>query len=157
MTSNDKQIDVLIRRYAQNASRATRGEHLDADETSAFAEGQLPAAARARYVSHLADCDQCRQMVSHLAITSGATIQAEPVAETGRRTLWRTFTGLLAVPSLRYAAFAAVLLIVAGVAYVALRRPSPRPELVAVNEPVAQQQPVSALKPGEGTGKGNTA
>lgn len=133
MTSNEKQIDVLMRRYAQNTNRAMGGDHLDADEMSAFTEGQLPPAARARYVSHLVDCDQCRQLVSQLAVTSGAAIRAEPVAEKDNLTLWQRITGMFARPALRYAAFAAVALIVAGVAFVALYRPRPT-NLVAMNE-----------------------
>src|SRR5450759_3032863 len=77
MTSNDAQIDVLLRRYAGQSQRDAATEHLDADEFNAFAEGSLPEAARARYVSHLADCDDCRKVVSQLAISSGAVVAAE--------------------------------------------------------------------------------
>src|SRR2546426_10454955 len=76
MTTNDAQIDVLLRRYARGSQAVPATEHLDADELNAFAEGLLPAAARARYVSHLADCDNCRQIVSQLAISSGAMTAA---------------------------------------------------------------------------------
>lgn len=145
MTPNDKQIDLLMRRYAPSANRAIAGEHLDADEISAFAEGNLPPAARMRYVSHLADCDHCRQMVSQVTLSGAGAARAEPVPEKSHRTFWQTLTGLFALPVLRYAAFAAVLVIVAGVAYVALRRPRPT-DMVAVNEP-ANQQPASATKP----------
>ncbi|MFN2578512.1 MAG: hypothetical protein ABR607_12570 [Pyrinomonadaceae bacterium] len=71
----------------------------------------------------------------------------ESLADTGeRRNAWQMLAGLFAVPLLRYAAFAAALLIVAGVAFIALR---PRPErsaLVAGSQS-EQQQPVKALKP----------
>ena len=77
MTSNDAQIDVLLRRYARKSPTNATTEHLDADELNAFAEGSLPAAARARYVSHLLDCDNCRQIVSQLTISSGAIVGAE--------------------------------------------------------------------------------
>ncbi len=83
MTSNDPQIDVLLRRYAGQSQSQTAAEHLDADELNAFAEGSLPAAARARYVSHLIDCDNCRQIVSQLAISSGALIKNEAEAAGG--------------------------------------------------------------------------
>src|SRR5258705_9006475 len=122
MTSNDKQIDVLMRRYAKAAPRTGVTGHLDADEISAFAEGALPPATRARFVSHLADCDQCRKQASALAISSGAVVRTEespsPVGE--GRTFWQVLAGMFALPVLRYVAFAAVLLIVAGVAFVAL-------------------------------------
>src|SRR6266436_7007895 len=91
MTSNDPQIDVLLRRYAGQSQSQTAAEHLDADELNAFAEGSLPAAARARYVSHLVDCDNCRQIVSQLAINSGASaaIAAETMAEAQGYSWWK--------------------------------------------------------------------
>src|SRR5215510_1182995 len=150
MTSNEKQIDVLLRRYAKAAPRANAGEHLDADELSAFADGALPPATRARYVSHLADCDDCRKQASGLAISSGAVVRAEQRQSeiTEGRTFWQLFAGLFALPVLRYGALAAVLLIIAGVAFVALRRPrleSPQ-SLIARNEPV-NGQPSAAVEP----------
>ena len=148
MTSNDKQIDVLMRRYAKAAPRISVPEHLDADELSAFAEGVLPAAARARYVSHLADCDECRKQASALAISSGAVARTEASpSEVGEgRTFWQVLAGLFALPVLRYAAFAAVVLIIAGVAFVALRRPRGNSDMIAAGEP-ADQQRANAVKP----------
>jgi len=145
MTGNDKQIEVLIQRHGRSALRPPVGEHLDADEMSAFTEGHLPAAARSQYVSHLADCDQCRQIVSQLAVTSGAAIRAEPVAEKTHRSFWQGLAGIFAIPSLRYAGLAAVVLIVGVVGFIALRRTQQAPsELVAQNEP-ANQQPSTAF------------
>jgi hypothetical protein len=149
VTPNDGQIDLLIRRFAAHVPVPGDGDgHLDADELNAFAEGALPLAARSRYVSHLAECDQCRRQATDLAIASGAVVRVAPeVSETPeRRSLWATLVGSLSLPVLRYAAFAAVLIIVAGVAFVALRRRSEGPTLVASNEP-RQEQPVSAVKP----------
>ena len=73
MSFEDTQIDVLLRRHAERARSNSAIEHLDADELNAFAEGSLPVAARSRCVSHLADCDDCRRLVSQLAIGAGAT------------------------------------------------------------------------------------
>ncbi|MGZ8847878.1 MAG: anti-sigma factor family protein, partial [Pyrinomonadaceae bacterium] len=137
MTSNDRQIDLLMRRYAKAAPRLSVSDHLDADELSAFAEGALPQATRARYVSHLAECDECRKQASDLAISSGAMVSAEqsqPKTSEGR-SFWQVLAGMFALPVLRYAAFGAVVLIVAGVAFVALRR-SPELPLIALNEPM---------------------
>ena len=151
MTSNDKQIDVLMRRYAKAAPRTSVSGHLDADELSAFAEGSLPPATRASYVSHLADCDDCRKQASALAISSGAVVRTEETPSTSveGRSFWQVLAGLFALPVLRYAAFAAVLLIVAGVAFVALR-PSRQSrsdlKIIAANEPVNQERE-SAVKP----------
>jgi len=74
MTPEDAQIDILLRRYARRAERDLGTQHLDADELNAFAEGAVPAEARSRYTSHLADCSHCRQLVSQLAMASGAAI-----------------------------------------------------------------------------------
>jgi hypothetical protein len=148
MTSNDKQIDVLMRRYAKAAPRTSVSGHLDADELSAFAEGSLPPATRAGYVSHLADCDECRKQASALAISSGAVVRTEESPSTAGegRSFWQVLIGLFALPVLRYAAFAAVLLIVAGVAFVALRRSRSDSQMIALNEQPIQQRE-SAVKP----------
>lgn len=147
MTSNEKQIDVLLQRYAKAAPRAHAGEHLDADQLSAFADGALPPATRARYISHLADCDDCREQASALAISSGAVVRAEQrqTEITEGRTFWQLLAGLFALPLLRYGALAAVLLIIAAVAFVALRRPRQESQLIAANERVEQER--SAVKP----------
>jgi hypothetical protein len=146
MTTNDEQIDLLMRRYARGASRPAATEHLDADEMNAFAEGALPPAARSRYVSHLADCDHCRQQIAQLSLGAGAVIQSEQSApaKPESRSVWQMLAGMFALPVLRYAAFAAVLLIVAGVAYLALR-PRSEGNLVAGSQPT-EQHPASALK-----------
>src|SRR6266446_2392863 len=86
MSFEDTQIDVLLRRHAERARSNAGIEHLDADELNAFAEGALPAAARSRYVSHLADCDDCRRLVSQLAISAGAVAKAEAAGESAGRT-----------------------------------------------------------------------
>jgi hypothetical protein len=150
MTPNDAQMDVLLRRHAKHAKSDTATGHLDADELNAFAEGSLPTAARSRYVSHLSHCDDCRQIVTQLSISAGALANAEveqsSPAITEGLSFWQKLGALFAVPTLRYAAFAAVLLMVAGVAFLALRRPS-QSSMVAQNEP-ASQAPVSVVKPG---------
>jgi hypothetical protein len=147
MTTNDSQIDVLLRRYARHSQSTSATEHLDADELSAFAEGSLPDAARARYVSHLVDCNSCRQIVSQLAISSGAVVAAE--ASTARDasgySWWQRLSGFFAPPTLRYAAFAMVLITVAGVVFLVTRRPREF-NMVAQNEQ-AKQGPGSAVKP----------
>src|SRR6266436_785321 len=73
MSFEDTQIDVLLRRHAERARSNSAIEHLDADELNAFAEGSLPVAARSRCVSHLADCDDCRRLVSQLAKPIGGS------------------------------------------------------------------------------------
>src|SRR5215831_14220273 len=119
----DSQIDVLLARHGRHATRSTSGQHLDADEINAFAEGSVPAAARARYVAHLADCDDCRKLAAELAISAGAVARAAggslPVAG---ESVWRRVASFFAPPKLRYAAFAAVVIAAVGVTFIALRR-----------------------------------
>jgi hypothetical protein len=145
MTSNDAQMDVLLRRYAGKSLGNSATEHLDADELSAFAEGSLPEAARARYVSHLVDCDNCRQIISQLAIGSGTVLAAEAstAPERSGYSWWKRLGGLFSPMTLRYAAFA-IVLITAGVVVLFVTRQRPAPALIAQNE---QANPESAVKP----------
>lgn len=147
MTSNDAQIDVLLRRYAGQSQSDSATEHLDADEFNAFAEGSLPAAARSRYVSHLADCDDCRKVVSQLAISSGAVVAAEATraADSPGYSWWKRFSGFFSPLTLRYAAFAMVLVAAVGVVFLVTRRPR-ESTLVAQSEQT-KQVPLSAVKP----------
>jgi hypothetical protein len=144
---NDKDMDVLIGRYAKSAARGTPVEHPDADELNAFAEGALPPAARQCYLSHFADCDDCRKLVSQLAVTTGAGVEARiPASEPIAEPWWRKLGSVFAIPTLRYAAFAVVLLAVGGIAFLAWRQPAQRnAEMVAQNQP--QTSPVEAVKP----------
>jgi hypothetical protein len=147
MTSNDAQIDVLLRRYAGQSQSQPVKEHLDADELNAFAEGSLSAAARSRYVSHLVDCDNCRQIVSQLAISSGALARTEGETTTDAQgySWWKRFSGFFSPLTLTYAAFAAVLILIMGVGFFVMRQ-RPAPTLVAKND---QSQPAtdSAVRP----------
>jgi hypothetical protein len=145
-------MDVLLRRFAGQSQSGSATEHLDADELAAFAEGSLPEAARSRYVSHLVDCDNCRQVVSQLAIGGGALTPAEattPVEASGS-SWWKGLAGFLSPPTLRYAAFAIVLITAAGVVLLVTRRPR-ESNLVAQSDQ-QQSAPQNAVKPyGDGT------
>ena len=89
-------------------------------------KGSLPEAARSRYVSHLVDCDNCRQIVSQLAISSGAVVAAEatPAVTASGYSWWKRLSGFFSPMTLRYAAFAMVLITVAGVVFLVTRRPA---------------------------------
>ena len=120
MIPNDAQIDLLLKQHAQRARRDHVSEHLDADELNAFAEGAISATTRARFVSHLANCDDCRILATQLVIASGtgSTI----AGSTREATSWsKRLMAIFAPARLRYAAFAVVLLMVAAVSFVALR------------------------------------
>lgn len=86
----DRQFDSLLREHARRGGLTPPGgdgraggrefapaAHLDADELSAFAENALPASARARHTAHLADCGDCRQLVSQIALASGVADEIE--------------------------------------------------------------------------------
>ena len=147
MTPEDKQIDLLISRHARRATtNVAVADHLDADELSTFAEGALPPAARARYVSHLANCDQCRKLVAQLAINTGVTVAAESARAENKRRWWQGFGSLFTPRALRYAGFAAMLLIAAGITFIALRKPERPNDLVATKND-GEQHPSSALQP----------
>jgi hypothetical protein len=153
MTPNDAQIDLLLRRHAgQVKGKSATEQHLDADELNAFAEGSLPVAARSRYVSHLADCDDCRKIASQLAIASGpvGATEATTVADSQGYSWWKGLFGFFSPLTLRYAAFAVVLVAVVGVTFLVVRRPR-ETNFVAQNEQASQQK-VGAVKPAEPTG-----
>lgn len=146
MTPNDAQIDVLMRRYARHGESSAVSEHLDADELNAFAEGALPPAARSRYVSHLADCEDCRKLATHLAIAAGATTRTEAAeaAKTETISWWRKLGGLFSAPRLKYAAFAAVLVAAAGVTFIVLRERGSEISMVAQRSQPESEKEVSA-------------
>src|SRR5712691_4139887 len=148
MQPEDSQIDLLLKRYGGHAPAGAPTDHLDADELNAFAEGAAPAAARSRYVSHLAECHDCRRLATQLSSAAGATANAGAGAiETAGGSLWQKLTSFFAPPMLRYAAFAAVLVVAVGVTFLALRRQGDS-RLVARNEQTAEKE-VSAVKPCE--------
>ena len=67
----DKEIDALLRQTARSEQFATVNgsnapAHIDADAISAFAENALPEKTRALYMTHLADCDRCRKILSNV-------------------------------------------------------------------------------------------
>ncbi|MGB9182028.1 MAG: zf-HC2 domain-containing protein [Pyrinomonadaceae bacterium] len=156
MKHNDEtEIDLLLRRHARSEgaaarifndggsakddalSRAGGGVHLDADELNAFAEGALPAPARARYAAHLSDCDACREVVTGLILMNSAANEKERVAlaaEPSAKSSWREWIGaLFAPPVLRFAVPVFGLLIVGFILLAVLRTRQDQPTLVAQN------------------------
>lgn len=153
----DKEIDLLLRRYGRRETAASHdggvadrsehgkaqetgtGTHLDADELNVYAEGALPAATRARYTAHLAECAMCRSSVTRLALAANILIEerkhgvADDVKLT--RTWWGAIAALFAPPMLRYVVPALALLIVSVVAFVVTRERKDA-TLLARNEPI---------------------
>ncbi|HZH31520.1 MAG TPA: hypothetical protein VEY11_12215 [Pyrinomonadaceae bacterium] len=151
----DKEMDSLLRERARRVraasgrtgdagSGAPHAAHLDADEQSAYAENALPAAARAHYTAHLADCDDCRRSVTQLALAAGTAAQLEP-RETARtissQTGWRERLGALLSPrAWRYAVPALALLLVGVVSVVVLTRRTERVTSIARREATETQR-----------------
>ncbi|HEX5707960.1 MAG TPA: zf-HC2 domain-containing protein [Pyrinomonadaceae bacterium] len=172
----DREIEALLRGQKASArggsarSPALEEAHLDADELSAYAENALPAAARSRYTAHLADCDDCRRIMTGVALASGAAVAVEKraaaanatpavVAATGGERASKSLTGWLAAlfspRALRYAVPLLAVALTGVVAYVALRSrddsrmlagrsdtQTQRPSAVAPNS--AQESPATA-------------
>jgi hypothetical protein len=134
-------MDLLLRRHARRrgafasgagepgasgAGVTSAGTHLDADEMNAYAEGVVPEAVRARYVAHLADCDQCRAIVTQLTLAANPPIKDEeraPQQATTPQGSWREWlAALFAPPMIRYGATALALLCVAGILFLAMRQ-----------------------------------
>jgi len=115
----DKEMDALLRQTAKTGSFAgangsNSGAHIDADAISAFAENALPDKTRSLYMSHLADCDRCRKILSNLIALNAAepwppaasSIEMPEIAIAP--TPW--YQKLLAFPNLAYTMGALVIL-----------------------------------------------
>ncbi len=129
---DNTEMDRLLRRHARLGGGAVRGAaddggaHMDADEMNAYAEGALPAAARSRYFTHLADCDSCRKLVTELTLAAVKDAEGRERAATATAAApsksWRErLAAILSPQVLRYAAPALALFAVVIVAIVALR------------------------------------
>jgi hypothetical protein len=171
-SDSNTEMDLLLRRHARRKSilatgagdvtascteQTSTGPHMDADEMNSYAEGGVPVAARARYVAHLADCDQCRSIVTDLTLAANVHIEDEEsarqqAAATTPQSSWREWlAALFAPPLIRYGATALALLCVGGVVFLAMRQQKSslrqeEPTYVAQNKQV-EEQPASAVKP----------
>src|SRR6267143_769731 len=155
--ANNNEVDLLLRLLARRGvnesplpSGLTSGsenpalfDHLDADELSSYAEGVLPAPARARYTEHLADCERCRRIVLGLTQTAGATRPYEVLPEHPKSDFWHKIAAFFSVPVLRYGVPALALTAVIAISLIALRQQR-RSEFVAQNQPMS-----SAATPSE--------
>lgn len=123
--ANKNEVDLLLRSYARGqrgTASSPVSEHLDADELNSFAEGVTPAAARVRYMEHLADCAACRGLVVSLNQASGsvAAIAAAPQKSTSG--FWHSVSLFFSSPVLRYAVPVLVLTVVIGLGLVVFKQ-----------------------------------
>ncbi len=162
------EIDLLLRSMGKRGGESSIGnkgksagfaDHLDADELNAYAEQALPAATRARYTAHLADCSSCRKIVRDLAMATGVSTRERQVAEVTATTFWDKLRAVLSPPVLRYGVPALALLAVITFSVVSLRQQARREaDLVAQNSTpelsTADNKPASA-GPQEGVAPAN--
>ena len=147
----NNEIDLLLRSLARSGRDDSPGEstrenralsdHLDADELNCFAEGVVPAPARARYIAHLADCESCRGFVVNLTQASGAAAGYETIEQQTGSGFWRKIAALFSPPVLRYAVPALALTAVIAISFFALRQQRGQ-------DFVAQNQPANPTAPG---------
>lgn len=122
----DKEMDFLLRNALRQdgfAPESVDAEHLDADALAAFAENALPEAARTQYVRHLADCDDCRAVLSNLILLNEDEEPAAAVETTALkpRLSWgERFARIFALPNLGYATAALTVLLVGTFAFITL-------------------------------------
>ncbi len=84
----DKEMDAILRRAridlglraGDDQPPAPAGHHLDADTLAAFAENALPEKSRGLYMTHLADCDRCRRVLSRLMMLNSEVEVEKPSA-----------------------------------------------------------------------------
>ncbi len=137
--TNNNEIDLLLRRLGRREDAGAPeasidGEHLDADELSSYALNALPAASRARYTAHLAECSVCRKLVTELSISLGAATVAEQAKTAPVPGGLRKFLASLFSPmGLRYVApvLGAVLVMVVGFVVLRQQRRAEKSSLVA--------------------------
>ena len=156
----DREMDSLLRgaKSALGGRGGVRptGAHLDADELSAYAENALPPATRARYTAHLADCPNCRRLVTGVAVAAGvevgrgARVAASPVKSSAP--WWRAgFASLLAPRFLRYAAPVLAVAIFAALALVVLRRDRQADQVAYAPQETNQRVSITQPSSGEAT------
>ena len=122
----NNEIDLLLRRLGRSPETSVSAgngdvDHLDADELSAYAENVLPAAARARYTMHLAECARCRELVVQLSLSAGVVPVAEVAKQSAPSALRKFLASLFSPMVLRYAVPALGLILVAAIGLFVLR------------------------------------
>ena len=143
----NKELDLLLRRLSRRQDgvvpgngSSISGEHLDADELNSYAENVLPAAARARYTEHLAECARCRGIIVQLSSSAGVIASVDQTAKVPTPSGLRNFLASLFSPMvLRYAVPAVGLILVAAIAFFVMddRRGASEVATSAPPQPVA--------------------
>jgi Putative zinc-finger len=130
----NNEIDALLRslaRHDRTSPAASTSAHLDVDELNAYAEGALSAPARARYTAHLADCDDCRRIVSQLSITAQGSIKKQTPEDLVSTSAWKQKLAALISPQVLGYALPVLALAVVAITLYAWR--GQRASLIARN------------------------
>ena len=118
-------IDLLLRQLnRRNGALVSEidEQHLDADELNSYVANALPAAARARYTAHLADCTTCRKLVIELSAAEGPVAVQQPGPAVAPSGLMSFLASLFSPMVLRYSIPALGLIVVAMIGFVVLRQ-----------------------------------
>src|ERR1051325_1513355 len=134
----NNEMDLLLRRLGGRPDiSVSEGngdvEPSDADELSAYAENVLPAAARARYTEHLAECARCRELVVQLSSSAGVVPVVGSIKAPAPSVLRKFLASLFSPLVLRYAVPALGLIVVAAIGLLVLRQKQNAGESVAQN------------------------
>jgi hypothetical protein len=129
-------IDLLLRQLSRRNGAPVSEideQHLDADELNSYVANALPAGARARYTTHLADCSTCRKLVVELSAAHGLVPMQQvptPVAPSGLKSF---LASLFSPMVLRYAVPALGLIVVAVIGIFVMRQ-NRRAASIALND-----------------------
>jgi hypothetical protein len=128
--TGNNEIDLLLRSLAKRKGTLAEGAsgvgaHLDADELNAYAEDVVPPGARQRYTAHLADCDRCRSIATHLVLAVSDKVSLKSEATTPI-TFRQRLAAFFSPHILRYAVpgLAVLVFIVVGLTVIRQRRES---------------------------------
>jgi len=137
-------IDLLLRqmgRRDESLLPELDGQHLDADELNSYVANALPAAARARYTRHLADCSSCRKIVATLSASEGVVAAKQPATVVAPSGLKSFLASLFSPMVLRYAVPALGVIIVAVIGIVVLRQERQGAFVAQVDETQTKSMP----------------
>lgn len=131
------EIDLMLRQLGRRGGALgpdvlfdSGEQHLDADELNSYVANALPAAARTRYMEHLADCASCRRLVAQLSAAEGPVVVEQATSVPAPSALKQFLASLLSPMVLRYAvpALGAIVIMIMG--FVVMRREPERKSLV---------------------------
>jgi hypothetical protein len=157
----NNEMDLLLRRLARRPETSVSDgngdlEHLDADELNAYAEHVVPAAARARYTEHLAECTRCRELVVQLSSSAGVVPVVETTAVPASSALRKFLASLFTPMVLRYAVPALGLILVAAIGLFVLQQKKNGDDSIAQNVQAPTSTTITATPEPVQQGRGLT-